>query len=123
MLDGRMAEHMAEVPSGERLDAARLDALVGGAAGVERLVLPGALVVVSAAGTVVVTEPGEGTGRSGVWSADEIRLLGPAPAPVMERLLGRTWKWSIKGTLLPLHVVTRLEESLVYLGAGGVERA
>jgi hypothetical protein len=118
-----MNSETAAVSAGERVDDAQVYALVGGAADAQCFPFGQVTVVLGPAGTVVVLEPSVGLDGSGVWNAVEVRLAGPAPVPVMERLLGRTWKWSIKGTPLPLHVMARLGEDLVLLGTGRVERA
>jgi hypothetical protein len=118
-----MTDHIAAVPVGEPLDEAQVYGLVGGAAEADCFAADGVTVVVGRTATAVVVEPGDVFGGSGVWNAEEVRLFGPVPAPVMERLLGRTWRWSIKGTSLPLHVMARLGEGLVSLGTGRTERA
>ncbi|MEU1518059.1 hypothetical protein ABZ490_38950 [Streptomyces sp. NPDC005811] len=112
-----MVDQVPAVPVGVLTDPAQAFALVGGAEDAERFTFGGATVVIGLAGTVIVTEAGDrGPARSGVWNADEVRLFGPAPAPVTKRLMGRTWTWGAVDEGLPVHLMVRLEEGLLYLG-------
>ncbi|WP_406266435.1 hypothetical protein OH779_20405 [Actinacidiphila glaucinigra] len=104
------------------MDEAEALALVGASA-TERFTVGGATVVIGPAGILIITDAADTPDKSGVWNAQEVRLLGPAPAPVMERLLGQTGTWSSRDTPLPIHLMVRVVEGLVYLGAGRVVQA
>jgi hypothetical protein len=88
-----MTDQGPVVPQAALLDEARAYALVGGAAATDRFTFGGASVVIGPAGTLIITEAGDSPDRSGVWNAEEIRLLGPAPGPVTRRLTGHIPKW------------------------------
>ncbi|MDX3582196.1 hypothetical protein [Streptomyces europaeiscabiei] len=51
--------------------------------------------VIGSAGTVIIVEAGDALNRSSVWNAEEVRLLGPAPTPVRERLVDRPGEWAL----------------------------
>ncbi|MFJ6523089.1 hypothetical protein ACIQJ4_33115 [Streptomyces filamentosus] len=95
--------------------------LVGGSVGLGCFSVGGAGVVVGPAGTVVVVEAGDAPARSGVWNAEEVRLVGPAPAPVMERLMGAPW--GAGGGELPIHIAVRAGGGVLYLGTAWMSRA
>ncbi|MFE1849952.1 hypothetical protein [Streptomyces sp. NPDC059489] len=112
-----MVDQVPAVPLGELTDEAQAFALVGRAEDTERFTFGGVMVVIGPAGTVIVTEAGDrGPDRSGVWNAEEVRLFGPAPTPVTERLAGRTWKWGADDEELPVHLMVRIEQGLLSLG-------
>lgn len=105
------------MPLGVLTDEAQAFALVGGAEDAERFTFGGATVVIGPVGTVIVTDAGDrGPDRSGVWNLEEVRLFGPAPAPVTERLTGRTWRWGADDEVLPVHLMVRVDDGLLYLG-------
>ncbi|MFI6938521.1 hypothetical protein ACIBI4_04555 [Streptomyces sp. NPDC050418] len=110
---------VAHIPAvGSLVDEAQMYELIGGAAAVDRFAVSGADVLLGPAGTAVITQAGDDAGRSGVWSAGEVRVLGPAPAPVTERLVGRPATRGTDDTTLPLHLLARVDEGLLYLGSG-----
>ncbi|MEU1620076.1 hypothetical protein ABZ479_22585 [Streptomyces sp. NPDC005722] len=104
------------------MDEAGALALVGASA-TEHFTVGGATVAIGPAGTLIITEAADAPDRSGVWNAKEVRLLGPAPAPVMKRLLGQTDARSSGDTPLPIHLIARVGEGLLYLGTGQVGQA
>lgn len=95
-------------------DEVRVPELVGGSSPAVRCTVGGADVVVGPAGMVVVTAPHDDAGRSGVWSAEEVRLVGPAPAAVSAWLQGAPWEEG--GRLPPVHVAVRVEGGVLELG-------
>ncbi len=97
-------------------------ALCGDRAAAESFPFGSATVVIGNAGTVIVVEAGDALDRSCVWNADEVRLLGPAPPPVKERLVGRPSALGADEAKLPIHLMVRVSESLVYLGTGSATR-
>ena len=104
------------------VDESRVHRLVGSWAATRRFTVGGATVVVGPEGTVIIAEPGDGLNRSGVWSAQEYRLIGAAPTPLAERLVGsRTW--SADHSQLPIHLLARFERELVYLGRARVRQS
>lgn len=116
-----MVDHMPAIPSAPLTDETYV--LVGGPAGADTFSFGGAYVVVGRAGTVIITEAGDALDKSGVWSADEVRLLGPAPEPVMERLMGRPSARGSGDTSLPIHLMVRTDKGFLHLGTGQVTRA
>ncbi|MFE7215718.1 hypothetical protein ACFU93_38630, partial [Streptomyces sp. NPDC057611] len=98
-------------------------ALSGDRAATESFPFGSATVVIGNAGTVIVVEAGDALDRSCVRNADEVRLLGPAPPPVKERLVGRPRALGADEAKLPVHLMVRGSEGLVYLGTGTVTRA
>ncbi|MFF0465794.1 hypothetical protein [Streptomyces mexicanus] len=100
-----------------------MDALVGSTATVECFTFGGATVVMGRSGTVVIMEVGDALDRSCVWNAEEVRLVGPAPTPVMDRLVGRRGRVGADETSLPIHLAVRVGERLLYLGTGHVGQA
>lgn len=100
-------------------DAERIPVLVGGSVA-GRYAVGGVVVVMGPAGMVVIMEAGDGLDRSGVWNAEEVRLLGPAPVAVADRLMGSSWGGD--ETLLPIHIAVRVEGEVLYLGTGRVSR-
>ncbi|MCX4738567.1 hypothetical protein OG412_07940 [Streptomyces antibioticus] len=111
-----MVDRIPAVPMEASTEEARAFALVGGAEEVEHFTFGGVTVVIGPTGTVIVTEAGDrGLDRSEVWNAEEVRLFGPAPSPVTERLAG--------DEDLPVHLLVRVEDGLLYLGAGSAVQA
>ncbi|MEU4352692.1 hypothetical protein [Streptomyces sp. NPDC023838] len=101
-------------------DEERVSVLVGSAIAGPFLV-GGASIVVGQAGTVITLEASDAPARSGVWSAEEVRLIGPASAPVTQRLMGSPGGAG-EGSL-PIHVAVRVGGEVVYLGTARVSRA
>ncbi|MFF8798121.1 hypothetical protein [Streptomyces globisporus] len=102
-------------------DGERVSVLVGGSVTARRFTVGGAGVVIGPAGMVIITEASDAPARSGVWSAEEVRLIGPAPAPVTERLMGSPW--GVDESSLPIHIAVRLGEEVLYLGTAQVSQA
>ncbi|MFI1355252.1 hypothetical protein ACH4TV_17025 [Streptomyces sp. NPDC020898] len=102
-------------------DGERISGLVGGSVTAGRFVVGGAGIVIGPAGTVIIAEANDAPARSGVWSAEEVRLIGPAPAPVTERLMRSPW--GADENPLPIHITVRLGEEVLYLGTAQVSRA
>ncbi|WP_393063410.1 hypothetical protein [Streptomyces sp. LN549] len=102
-------------------DGERVSVLVGGSVTAGRFTVGGAGVVIGPAGMVIIAEASDAPARSGVWSAEEVRLIGPAPAPVTERLMGSPW--GADESSLPIHIAVRLGEEVLYLGTAQVSQA
>ncbi|MFF5298691.1 hypothetical protein ACFY5F_04955 [Streptomyces sp. NPDC013161] len=98
-------------------------ALCGGTAVTQGFTFGSATVVMGDAGTLIIVEAGDALDRSCVWNADEVRLLGPAPTPVIKRLVEEPWERGADETKSPIHLTVRNPEGLVYLGTGSVTRA
>ncbi|MGW1874655.1 hypothetical protein [Streptomyces sp. NPDC001975] len=98
-------------------------ALCGGTVARESFTLGSATVVIGDAGTLIIVEAGDALDWSCVWNADEVRLLGPAPAPVRKRLVEEPWERGTDDRKLPVHLTVRDAEGLMYLGTGSVTRA
>ncbi|MCX5094238.1 hypothetical protein OOK36_36325 [Streptomyces sp. NBC_00365] len=98
-------------------------ALAGDTTASESFTFGSATVVIGDSGTVITVEAGDALDRSSVWNAEEVRLLGPAPTPIRERLVGRPWAWGTDDMKLPVHLMARVPEGLVYLGTGAVAQA
>ncbi|MFC5200237.1 hypothetical protein [Streptomyces kaempferi] len=94
--------------------------LSGDTTAAESFTFGSATAVIGDAGTVIIVEAGDALDRSSVWNADEVRVLGPAPRPVKERLVDRPGAWGTDDTKLPVHLMARVAEGLVYLGTGTV---
>ncbi|MFV2117070.1 hypothetical protein ACE14D_00865 [Streptomyces sp. Act-28] len=79
--------------------------------------VPGAMAVVGPSSTVIIADPSATTASSGVWSAQEFRLVGPTPATVTSRLMGPL-PFTGAGTSPqpPVHLFVRLDGSCLYLG-------
>ncbi|WP_225634307.1 hypothetical protein [Streptomyces solaniscabiei] len=118
-----MADGVAATALWALMEEAEIEALVGGPGGVQRFTVGGATVVLGPSGSVVVTAARDALGDSGVWSAEEVRLVGEAPEPVTKRLLGGLEAWGADELSLPLHLAVRLPEGLLYLGTGRLSRA
>lgn len=116
-----MADHSPAISLMSLVNDMQVYALSGDTTAAESFTFGSATVVIGDAGTVIIVEAGDELDRSSVWNAEEVRLLGPAPTPVKERLVA--WAWAADDTKLPLHLVARVPEGLVYLGTGTVARA
>ncbi|MEV6161640.1 hypothetical protein AB0L71_06900 [Streptomyces sp. NPDC052052] len=114
-----MTDQVPVVTPAAVFDAKYAPALVGGSAVAERFTVGGADVVIGPTGMVITTDASDDPTRSGVWSAKEVRLLGPAPAPVTERLIGSP---SGAETSLPIHIAVRVEAEVLYLGTARVSQ-
>ncbi|MET8542414.1 hypothetical protein ABZW03_17435 [Kitasatospora sp. NPDC004799] len=79
--------------------------------------LPGATVVLGAAGTVILAEAGDDPGAACAWNHGEFRLRGPAPGPVSTRFgIGCTCR-PPDDRDLPVHLAVRLGPGrLLHLG-------
>ncbi|MFD9058201.1 hypothetical protein ACFWCM_23220 [Streptomyces albidoflavus] len=95
--------------------------LLGGSAIAGPFMVGGATIVIGEAGTVITVEASDAPARSGVWSAEEVRLIGPAPAPVTERLVGSPW--DTDKSSMPIHIAVRLGEEVLCLGTAKVSQA
>jgi alkylhydroperoxidase family enzyme len=62
------------------MDEAEIEALAGDPSDVRRFTVGGATVVLVPSGSVVITAARDALGDRGVWSAEEVRLVGEAPA-------------------------------------------
>ncbi|MFE4513418.1 hypothetical protein ACFRMQ_04345 [Kitasatospora sp. NPDC056783] len=79
--------------------------------------LPGATVVLGAAGTVILAEAGDDPEAACVWNHHEFRLLGPAPDPVGARFGIGCGCRPLDGYDLPVHLAVRLGPGrLLYVG-------
>jgi hypothetical protein len=116
-----MADHSPAISLMSLVNDVQAYALSGDTTAAESFTFGSATVVIGDAGTVIIVEAGDALHRSSVWKAEEVRLLGPAPTPVKERLV--PWAWAADDTKLPLHLVARIPEGLVYLGTGTVAQA
>ncbi|MEU9447647.1 hypothetical protein [Streptomyces sp. NPDC048277] len=105
------------------VDDERAYALCGSTAAREWFIFGSATVIIGDAGTLIMVEAGDTLGRSCVWNADEVRLVGPAPTPVRKRLMDEPWERGIDDKKLPVHLTVRNSEGLLYLGTGSVARA
>jgi hypothetical protein len=105
------------------VDDMQAHAICGDTASAESFAFGSATVVIGDAGTVITVEAGDALDRSCGWNAGEVRLLGPAPTPVRKRLLEEPWALGTGGTQLPVHLMVRVPEGLVYLGSGFVTQA
>lgn len=110
-------------PSAAVVDEAQVLELVGGAAHAELFTFGGVTAANGLTGTLIITDAGGSPDRSGVWNAEEVRVLGPVPPPVRERLAGSPHTWSSDAASLPIHLAVRVTEGLLYLGTGRVVRS
>ncbi|MFE7528076.1 hypothetical protein ACFU7Y_20510 [Kitasatospora sp. NPDC057542] len=80
--------------------------------------VPGAVMVLGALGTVIITDAGDDPAVSGVWNDGEFRLIGPAPAPVRTRLMGPMPFTTHLAEVpkLPVHLAVRVDGRCLYLG-------
>ncbi|MEU0853108.1 hypothetical protein ABZ387_34985 [Streptomyces flaveolus] len=118
-----MADGVAAAALWALVEEAEIEALVGGQSDMQRFAVGGASVVLGPSGSVIITAAGDALGDSGVWSAEEVRLVGEAPAPVTKRLLGDLEAWGADESSLPIHLAVRVAEGLLYLGTGRRQRA
>lgn len=95
--------------------------LVGGSVVAGHFTVGGASVVMGPVGMVIVAEPNDAPAKSGVWSAEKFRLIGPAPAQVTERFMGASW--GVDGSSLPIHIAVRVGDEILYLGTAQVGHA
>ncbi|MFI9780813.1 hypothetical protein ACIHCV_40200 [Streptomyces sp. NPDC051956] len=102
-------------------DREHVPVLVGGSVVAGRFTVGGAGVVIGPVGMVIIAEASDTPSKSGVWSAEEVRLIGPAPAPVTERLMGAPW--SVAESSLPIHITVRVGGEVLYLGTARVSQA
>ncbi|MFE4826258.1 hypothetical protein [Streptomyces sp. NPDC056672] len=123
-----MNDQVSAVIPAPVFDQERVPMLVGGSvtAGrftvtADRFTVGGAGVVIGPVGMVIVAEAGDAPASSGVWSAEEVRLIGPAPAPVTERLMGSPR--GVDESSLPIHIAVRVEGGVLYLGTARVSQA
>ncbi|MFB7374806.1 hypothetical protein ACFC0D_33760 [Streptomyces sp. NPDC056222] len=114
-----MSEQVPTMTPALVFDQERLPVLVGDSVMTERFTVGGAGVVVGPVGMVIIAEASDVPVRSGVWNAEEVRLIGPAPAQVTERLMG----WGGDEGPLPIHIAVRVEGEVMYLGAAQVSQA
>ncbi|CAL9564071.1 hypothetical protein SUDANB121_04720 [Nocardiopsis dassonvillei] len=94
----------------DRIDAAGMAALTGRL--LERAAFHRAELVLGVDGVLAVVDAGDGTGRSCVWNAEEVRLLGEVP------LAGALGEWYPPEDDRPLHVVVRTAGGHLHLGRG-----
>lgn len=78
-----MADHSPAISLMSLVNDMQAYALCGDTTAAESFTFGSATIVIGAAGTVIIVEAGDALDRSGVWNAEEVRLLGPAPTPVM----------------------------------------
>ncbi|MCK8679352.1 hypothetical protein [Streptomyces lichenis] len=95
--------------------------LVGGPTTAERHTVGRAGVVMGPGGTVIVLDAHAAGDRSGVGNAERVRLVGPAPATVTERLMGTAWDGGRH--VSPIHIAVRTGDEVLYLGTAHVSRA
>ncbi|MFD9409709.1 hypothetical protein ACFWBN_22210 [Streptomyces sp. NPDC059989] len=114
-----MTDQLPAVIPAMVFDAECIPDMVGDSAMAGRFTAGGADVVIGPSGMLIIAEAGDDPARSGVWNAEEVRVYGPAPAPVTDRLLASPWG-SDEGPL-PIHVAVRVEEEeVLYLGTAQV---
>ncbi|MER5990551.1 hypothetical protein [Streptomyces viridosporus] len=118
-----MVDHSSAMPPMSLLNDMQAFALSGDAATRDSYTFGSATAVIGNAGTVITVEAGDALDRSSVWNAEEVRLLGPAPTPVRKRLVDQPWERGTTDARLPVHLMVRLPEGLVYLGTGTVAQA
>lgn len=118
-----MVEHSSPIPLMSLLNDMQALALSGDATTSDSYTFGSNTAVIGSAGTVIIVEAGDALNRSSVWNAEEVRLLGPAPTPVRERLVDRPGEWGTSDARLPVHLMARLPQGLVYLGTGTVAQA
>lgn len=118
-----MVDHSRGISPMSLVDEERAYALCGDTAATESFTFGSATVGIGDAGTLIIVAAVDALDRSCVWNADEVRLLGPAPTPVGQRLLEEPWERGAGEAQLPVHVAVRNSEGLVYLGTGSVTQA
>ncbi len=115
-----MNDQVPAVSPGLVFDLEHVPVLVGGSVVPGRFTVGGASVVVGPVGMVITAEASDAPAKSGVWNAEEVRLIGPAPAPVTERLMGAPWGMD-EGSL-PIHIAVRVGGEVLYLGTAQVSQ-
>ncbi|MFG2325339.1 hypothetical protein [Streptomyces sp. NPDC048568] len=118
-----MVDHSRGISPMSLVDEERAYTLCGGTAATESFTFGSATVGIGDAGTLIIVAAGDALDRSCVWNADEVRLIGPAPTAVMQRLLEDPWERGTSEAKLSVHLAVRLSEGLVYLGTGSVTQA
>lgn len=118
-----MVDHSSAIPPMSLLNDIQAFGLAGDAATRDDYTFSSATVVIGDAGTVIIVEAVDALDRSGVWNTEEVRLLGPAPTPVRQRLVDQPGEWGAADMRLPVHLAVRVPDGLVYLGTGSVARA
>lgn len=118
-----MVDHSHEMSPVSLVEDEWAYALCGGTAATETFTFGCATVGIGDAGTLIIVEAGDALDKSCVWNVDEVRLLGPAPTPVRQRLLEERWERGAGDAKLPVHLTVRNSEGLIYLGTGSLTRA
>lgn len=116
-----MADHSPPMSLMSLVNDVQAYALCGDTTAAASFTFGSATVVIGDTGTVIIVEARDALDRSSVWNAEDVRLIGPAPTPVKERLV--PWVWAADDTKLPLHLMARVPAGLVYLGAGIVAQS
>jgi hypothetical protein len=119
--DAGMNDQVPAVIPALVFDREHVPVLVGGSVVPGRFTVGGASVVIGPVGMVIIAEAGDAPAKSCVWNAEEVRLIGPAPAPVTERLMGSPWGMD-EGSL-PIHIAIRFGGEVMYLGTAHVSQA
>ncbi|WP_344668263.1 hypothetical protein [Catenulispora yoronensis] len=83
----------------------------------------GASVVVGNDAMVIITDPQDSIGISGVWNSRRFRLHGPFVEDAAVRSVGHLpgsphWSWATERGARQIHLFARLPEGCFYLGAG-----
>ncbi|MFE7860203.1 hypothetical protein [Streptomyces sp. NPDC057403] len=119
--DAEMSDQVpAEIPA-LVFDREHVPVLVGGSVVPGRFTVGDASVVIGPVGTVIVAEASDAPAKSGVWNAEVVRLIGPAPTPVTKRLVGSPW--DVDEGSLPIHIAVRVGSDVLYLGTAQVSHA
>ncbi|WP_143078853.1 hypothetical protein [Nonomuraea pusilla] len=98
---------------------ARVDVLALAGTPAETFTAGGAAVTVGPRGSVVIADPVDQVGASGVWSSEEFRLVGPVPGALAERFLRSARAWpslAPSAELGSIHLFVRLGQAFLYLG-------
>ncbi|MFE9170478.1 hypothetical protein ACFYNZ_13290 [Streptomyces kebangsaanensis] len=114
------ASPAVSVISARVFDEERVPVLVGGSVTAGRHTVGRAEVAMGPGGMVIILDAHDVGDRSGVWNAEEIRLIGPAPAAITERLMGPPWDGD--GRLLPIHIAVRTGGEVLHLGTAQVSQ-
>ncbi|MEU6486955.1 hypothetical protein [Streptomyces sp. NPDC046887] len=102
-------------------DEERVPLLIGGPTTAVRHMVGRAGVVMGPGGMVITLDAHDAGDRSGVGNAGTVRLVGPAPATVTERLMGTAWDGDRH--MSPIHIAVRTGDEVLYLGTAHVGRA
>jgi hypothetical protein len=83
----------------------------------------GVSLVLGSDAMVIISEPRDELGVSGVWSSGRFHLHGPFVDEVGVRLFGHRpgspqWSWTRPRDPRPIHLLVRLPEGCLYLGRG-----